>query len=67
MNSTFIKAFKQVVREELIKKNSVELEGLGRFELIHKKQHQVKNDDGQVVMMPPSDVVEFTPEKKVKS
>ena len=64
MDSTFIKAFKQVVREELLKKNSVELEGLGRFELVHHKQHQEKNDEGQVVMMPPRDAVEFTPEKK---
>lgn len=63
MNTTFIKAFKEVIREEIAKKNTVALEGLGRFEVVHEKQHQKKLDDGQVLMIPPRDVVVFTPEK----
>ncbi|MEX0994019.1 MAG: HU family DNA-binding protein [Balneolaceae bacterium] len=64
MNTTFIKAFKEAIREEIIKKNTVALEGLGRFEVIHQKQHQKKLDDGQVLMVPPRDVVVFTPENR---
>lgn len=62
MNSTFIKAFKEVLREEIIKENTVALDGLGRFEVVHEKQHQEKLDNGQVLMIPPKDVVVFTPE-----
>ncbi len=67
MDKNFIKAFREVVREEIVKKNTVEIEGLGRFEIVHNKQHQKKMDDGQVLMMPPQDVVEFTPEKTGKN
>lgn len=62
MDKTFIKAFREIVREEIIKKNTVEISGLGRFEVIHQKQHQKKKDDGQLVMMPPRDLVVFSPE-----
>jgi nucleoid DNA-binding protein len=67
MDKKFIKAFREVVREEIVKKNTVEIDGLGRFEIVHNKQHQKKMDDGQVLMMPPQDVVEFTPEKTGKN
>lgn len=59
MKSSFIKAFKEVLREQILSKNTVELEGFGTFEVIHQKQYQKKYDDGRVVMMPPADIVEF--------
>lgn len=59
MTPTFLKAFKEVLRKEILNKNKVELEGLGSFEVVHRKQYQKKNDDGSLVMMPPADVVEF--------
>jgi nucleoid DNA-binding protein len=64
MDNTFIKAFREVIREEVVKKNTVEIEGLGRFEIQHNKQHQKKMENGQVLMMPPEDIVIFTPEKQ---
>ncbi len=64
MNNKFIKAFREVVREEVVKKNKVQIEGLGRFEIQHNKQHQKKMENGQVLMMPPEDVVIFTPENQ---
>lgn len=67
MDKKFIRAFREIVREEIIKKNTVELEELGRFEVIHNKQYQKKLDDGQVLMMPPEDVIVFTPEKTGKN
>lgn len=59
MTSTFLKAFKSVLREQILSQNKIELEGLGNFEIVHKKQHQKKYDNGKIVMMPPADVVEF--------
>ncbi len=62
MDKTFIKAFREIVRKEIIKKNTVEISGFGRFEVIHQKQHQKKKENGQLVMMPPRDFVVFSPE-----
>jgi nucleoid DNA-binding protein len=65
MKSTFIKAFKEVLREQILDKNIVEVDGLGKFEVVHRKQHQKKYENGRVVMIPPADVVEF--QSKVRS
>lgn len=62
MDSTFIKAFREVVREEMIKKNVVDIDEVGRFEVIHEKQHEEKREDGKVLMIPPADRVQFTAE-----
>lgn len=62
MNKEFIKAFSEVVREEVSQKNKVELEGVGHFAFEHKKQFQKQYDNGRVVMMPPKDTITFVPE-----
>lgn len=59
MTPIFLKALKDVLREQILGKNKVELDGLGNFQVVHKKQHQKKYDDGRIVMIPPADVVEF--------
>ncbi len=59
MNSTFIKAFKDVLREQLAKKNSVEIDGFGRFTVVHQGQSQKKYENGRVVILPPADILEF--------
>lgn len=59
MKSKFINAFKDVLREQIMDKNTVQLDGLGQFEVVHKKQTQKKYENGRVAMMPPADVVEF--------
>ncbi len=64
MKSDFINAFKDVVREQIVRKNSVHVEGLGQFRVAHKKQKQKKYDSGKVVMVPPEDVIEFKPQIK---
>lgn len=45
-------------------KNSVEISGLGTFKAVHQSQHQEKRADGNTVMMPPRDVIEFVPEQE---
>lgn len=59
MKSTFIKAFKDVLREHILNKNKVEIDELGTFEVVHRKQQQKTYENGRVVMVPPADVVEF--------
>ena len=59
MDTKFIKALKEVLREQLVKKHSVDIEGLGLFEVKHYEQHQKRFSNGKVVMMPPADVLEF--------
>lgn len=59
MNSTFIKAFKDVLREQLAKKNTVQVDGLGQFSVVHQGQRQKKYENGRVVMVPPADLLEF--------
>jgi nucleoid DNA-binding protein len=65
MDTEFIHAFKEVLREQFVNKNSVEIEGLGTFEVKHYEQHQKSFDNGKVVMMPPADVVEFKSNIKI--
>lgn len=62
MNTEFIKAFSEIIREEITRKNEVQVEGVGSFELKHQKQFQKQYDNGRVVMMPPKDTIAFTPE-----
>lgn len=62
MDKEFIKAFSEIIREEVTRKNDIQLDGIGRFEFEHKKQFQKQFDSGRVVMMPPKDTITFIPE-----
>ena len=62
MEEQFLKAFADIVREQVARKNKVQIEGIGSFRLEHKKQFQKQYDNGRVVMMPPKDMIRFTPE-----
>jgi len=64
MDNEFLKAFSEVVRDEVAKKNEVQLEGIGSFQFRHRKQFQKQFDNGRVVMMPPKDTISFIPENK---
>lgn len=62
--SSFIKAFSEVIREEVSRKNEVYVDGLGSFKVTHQKQYQKQFKNGRVVMMPPKDTITFTPENQ---
>ncbi|WP_171032885.1 HU family DNA-binding protein [Fodinibius saliphilus] len=62
MDNEFIKAFSEVVREEVIRKNEVQVDGIGSFQFEHRKQFQKQHENGRVVMMPPKDTINFEPE-----
>lgn len=62
----FIHALREVMREELIQKNTVVIQGLGRFENVHEQQKQKATKDGKAYMVPPRDRVVFTPEKRAE-
>lgn len=59
MDAIFVIAFKEVLREQFVKKNDVDIEGLGLFSVKHHKQYQKKFENGKVVLMPPRNVLEF--------
>ena len=62
MDKQFIRAFAEIVREEVARKNEVQLEEIGRFKFQHQKQFQKQYDNGRVVMMPPKDTITFVAE-----
>lgn len=57
----FLKALRDVIRTEVAGNRSVDLPAVGRFEKVHRNPYQKKEVSGQVVMMPPSDRLVFTP------
>lgn len=67
MNQEFLQAFVEVVREQMARRNNVRIEGVGSFQVEHRKQFQKQYDNGRVVMMPPQDVIRFIPEKQRQS
>lgn len=62
MNKKFLKAFSEIVREQIVRKNEVKVDGVGSFEFKHRKQFQKQFENGRVVMMPPKDTITFVPE-----
>ncbi|MDZ7772662.1 MAG: HU family DNA-binding protein [Balneolaceae bacterium] len=62
MEKAFLQAFREVVREQVLRKNEVHLDGLGYFRFEHRNQFQKQYDDGRVVMMPPRDTITFNPD-----
>lgn len=60
----FIEIFREVLRDELVKHKAVQIDGLGTFRVKHQNQRQKHNNDGQVVLIPPKDIVQFTSENR---
>lgn len=67
MDKEFLKAFTEIVREQVAHKAKVRLDGVGTFSPEHRKQYQQQYQDGRVVMMPPEDRIEFIPDSKLKN
>lgn len=63
MNTEIAKALTEIIRNHAIKKNSVNIEGLGTFRAVHRKQHQAQYQNGRVLLIPPKDYLTFTPNK----
>lgn len=59
MDSEFKEAFKDVVRDQLIQRNKVRVNGLGIFSPMHLSQRKWEYKNGKVVLLPPKDYVEF--------
>lgn len=65
MDQQFLRAFSEVIREQIVQKNEITVEGLGVFKSEHRKQFQQQFDDGRVVMMPPKNQIRFIPDKRL--
>lgn len=63
MTQEFLETLGIIIRDQVIMKNSVEVDGLGTFRAVHHNQQQEKRADGTNVMSPPKDTIEFTAEK----
>lgn len=64
MTDEFIETLGIIIRDQIIMKNSVEINGLGIFKAVHHNQKQEKRADGTNIMVPPKDTIEFTAENK---
>ncbi len=64
MDTEFLTAFADIVREQMVRKNEIQIKGLGTFKQQHRKQFQQQRTNGQVVMMPPKDIVKFLPDNR---
>jgi nucleoid DNA-binding protein len=51
-----------IVREELMKRGSITIPSLGTFKVEHHSQERKSKEDGTVVMTPPSDRLNFSPD-----
>lgn len=60
----FIDQFRNVLRRELVKHRVITIDGLGTFRVNHDKQRQEQYPNGQVVLLPPKDSIQFTPEEE---
>ncbi len=64
MTKEFLETLGIVIRDQIIMKNTVEINGLGTFKPVHHNQRQEKKADGSNMVMPPKDTIEFTAENK---
>lgn len=62
MEPKFIKKFKEVIREQIAQNNRIHIDGFGEFQKVHISQSQKKLQDGQIVIEPPRDIIDFKPE-----
>jgi len=58
-----IAAFARVLRRQLEQGERVEVPGLGTFSVEHRPSHRTEAPDGTEKMVPPRNVVTFTPEQ----
>lgn len=64
MDKKFTKTLKKILRNQLIKKNKIKIEGVGSWQLKHQTQYQEKRKDGRVIMHPPRDIIDFVPDRQ---
>ena len=63
MTNEFLKVFSTVLKDQVIKHNTVKIDGLGSFKIVHESQRQDKNALGRNIMLPPKDSIEFIAEE----
>lgn len=56
-----LRAFSEVIRDRLMRRDDVTVPGLGTFEVRHHPSRVVETEDGQRLLEPPADLVVFDP------
>lgn len=63
MEKKFLLSFRDVVREELLKRNSISIDPIGIFKTHHVRRKTVVDESGMEILHPPRDEVRFVPQK----
>jgi nucleoid DNA-binding protein len=56
-----LRAFGEVIRDRLMRRDATTVPGLGTFEVLHHPSRVAETDDGRRLLRPPTDVVVFEP------
>lgn len=56
-----LRAFSEVIRDRLMRRDDVTVPGLGTFEVLHHPSCVVETEDGQRLLEPPADLIVFEP------
>lgn len=56
-----LRAFGEVVRDCLMRRDDAVVPGLGTFEVRHHPSRVAETDDGQRLLQPPADLIVFEP------
>jgi nucleoid DNA-binding protein len=62
MNEDLKNELLNIIRDELMKRGTVSIPSLGIFKVEHHSQERKLQEDGSVVMTPPSDRLNFSPD-----
>jgi nucleoid DNA-binding protein len=57
-----VRALASIIRDQLTRGEEIFLPGLGIFSVEHESSQTVEPEDGQILMLPPRDVIVFRPE-----
>jgi len=56
-----LRAFGEVVRDRLMRRDATPIPGLGTFDVQHHPSRVSETDEGHRILQPPADVVVFEP------
>ena len=62
VNKKTEQAMAATIADILREHRQVSVKGLGTFSVQHQKQDHVKEKDGRILLIPPTDVITFIPE-----
>jgi len=62
-SDALLRAFAAILRQRLMHRESVEIPGLGTFDVQHEASRVRQGDDGGRALLPPRDLLTFEPDE----